>query len=273
MSRSLGAIILVLCTTAMQAAIIGVEGPQDSLAGAPDINHCTLRKAVINSNTNLATYPQCQSGDAGVDTITIPAGMTITFALAGANENAALTGDLDITEDLIIEGNGATIDAADLDRLFDVHAGATVTMYDLHLRNGNGNGGGGGITVISGSTLNLVNVTISSCHGPNGDGGAIASGGVLNMTNCTITGNTAAHHSGAIIVESGTAFFKSCTITGNASGFSNLSGGVRSTGMTTLQNTVIAGNSGVDLPNVDGFYTSSATTSSAASAPTPSRSP
>ena len=58
MSRSLGAIILVLCTTAMQAALINVEGPQDSLAGAPTINHCTLRKAVINANTNLATYPQ-----------------------------------------------------------------------------------------------------------------------------------------------------------------------------------------------------------------------
>jgi hypothetical protein len=257
MTRSLGAIVLVLCASAMQAmAIINVEGPQDSLAGAPTINHCTLRKAVINSNTNLATYPQCQSGTAGVDTVTIPAGMVITFALVGANEDAGLTGDLDITEDMIIEGNGATIDAADLDRLFHVHPGATVTMYDLHLRNGNGNGGGGGITVASGSTLNLVNVTISSCVGPNGDGGAIASSGVLNMTNCTISGNTAAHHAGAIVVESGTALFKSCTITGNASGFSNLSGGVRSTGMTTLQNTVIAGNTGIDLPNVDGFYTS-----------------
>lgn len=254
MSRSLGAIILILCATTMQASL-DVEGPQDSLAGAPTINHCTLRKAVINANTNTAAYPQCASGVAGLDTITIPAGMTITFALAGANENAALTGDLDITEDLIIQGNGATIDAADLDRIFDVHAGATVTLYDLHLRNGNGNGGGGGITVV-GSTLNLYNVTISSCQGPNGDGGAIASNGVLNMTNCTISGNTAAHHAGAIVVDSGTALFKSCTITGNASGFSNLSGGVRSTGMTTLQNTVIAGNTGVDLPNVDGFYTS-----------------
>jgi hypothetical protein len=253
-AHSLGAMMLILCATTMQASI-DVEGPQDSLAGPPTINHCTLRKAVINANHNLAAYPQCLSGVAGLDTITIPAGMTITFALAGANENAALTGDLDITEDLIIQGNGATVDGADLDRLFDVHPGATVTIYDLHLRNGNGNGGGGGISVV-GSTLNLVNVTISSCHGPNGDGGAIASNGVLNMTNCTISGNTAAHHAGAIVVDSGTAFFKSCTITGNASGFSNLSGGVRSTGMTTLQNTVIAGNTGVDLPNVDGFYSS-----------------
>ena len=257
-AHSLGAIMLVLCTTALHAAIINVEGPQDSLEGAPTINHCTLRKAVINANNNAASIPQCQAGTLGVDTITIPAGMTITFALAGANEDDAFTGDLDITDDLIIQADGAgvTIDGADLDRIFDIRPGVTVTLQDIHLRNGNGNGGGGGITVASTSTLNLNNVTISSCAGPNGDGGAIASSGVLNMTNCTISGNTAAHHAGAIVVESGTALFKSCTITGNASGFSNLSGGVRSTGMTTLQNTVIAGNTGVDLPNVDGFYTS-----------------
>jgi hypothetical protein len=76
------------------------------------------------------------------------------------------------------------------------------------------------------------------------------------MTNCTISGNTAAHHAGGIVVDGGTATMMSCTITGNASGFGNLSGGVRSTGTTTLQNTVIAGNSGVDLPNTDGFFTS-----------------
>src|SRR5688500_19516079 len=83
-AHSLGAIMLILCATTMQASI-DVEGPQDSLAGAPTINHCTLRKAVINANHNLAAYPQCLSGVAGLDTIPIPAGMTITFALAGAD--------------------------------------------------------------------------------------------------------------------------------------------------------------------------------------------
>lgn len=256
MSRALGAILSLWCAVSLQASI-DVEGPQDSLAGPPSINHCTLRKAVINANTNMAAYPQCLSGTAGVDTITIPAGMTITFALAGAGEDAALTGDLDITEDLIIQGNGATIDGADLDRIFHVHPGVTVTIYDLHLTDGNGNGGGGGIAVY-GSTLNLYNVTISSCHGPNGDGGAILTdnNAVLNMTNCTISGNTAAHYAGGVIVGSGSATFRSCTITGNSNGFTNLTSGVHSIGTTTLQNTVIAGNIGVDLPNVAGFFLS-----------------
>lgn len=257
MARSLGAIFLLLCAAVAHAATLDVEGPQDSLAGPPTINHCTLRKAIINANVNSAPYPQCLAGAAGLDTIVIPPGLgTITFALAGANEEAGLTGDLDITDDLIIQGNGVTIDGADLDRIFQVHPGVTVTIYDVHLRNGNGNGGGGGITAVD-ATLNLHNVTISSCHGPNGDGGAISTAdAVLNMTNCTISGNTAAHYAGGVIVGSGTATLKSCTITGNSSGFSNLTGGLHSGGSTTLQNTVIAGNSGLDLPNVAGFFTS-----------------
>lgn len=253
--------ILSLCVLAVfapfsGAAVIEVEGPQDSLAGPPSINHCTLRKAIINANEDIAGYPQCLAGS-GLDTITIPAGMTITFALAGASDDVALTGDLDITDDLIIMGNGATVDGNDLDRIFQVHPGVTVTIYDLNIVNGNGNGGGGGITVVS-STLNLYNVTISGCNGPNGDGGAISADDVvLNMTNCTISGNTAAHHAGAIIINSGTAAITNSTITGNDTGFSNLCGGIRNTGTATLRNTIVAGNGpGNDMPNLDGAFTS-----------------
>lgn len=238
----------------MGATELQVEGPQDSLAGAPSINHCTLRKAVINANTDTAAFPQCAAGS-GVDTITIPAGMTITFALAGIDDTGHV-GDLDVTADLIIMGNGATVDGNDLDRIFHVHSGATLTIYDLNIVNGSGNGGGGGVSVSG--TLNLHNVTISGCNGPNGDGGAIAvGGGALNMTNCTISGNTAAHHAGAIVVDGGTAAIVNSTITGNDTGFSNLCGGIRNTGTTTLRNTIVVGNGpGNDLTNLDGAVTS-----------------
>jgi Bacterial Ig domain len=252
---------IVLCLTVLAlsapagAAVLEVEGPQDSLAGAPTINHCTLRKAVINANEDSAPYPQCAAGS-GLDTITIPAGMTITFALAG-NDDTGHTGDLDITDNLIIMGNGATVDGNDLDRIFHVHPGITVTIYDLNIVNGNGNGGGGGISITA-STLNLHNVTISGCSGPNGDGGAISADSVvLSMTNCTVSGNTAAHHAGAIIINSGTASITNSTITGNDTGFANLCGGIRNTGTTTLRNSIVAGNGpGNDLPNLDGVFTS-----------------
>lgn len=250
-----GLLVCLLMTASAQAAVIQVEGPQDSLAGAPTINHCTLRKAIINSNTNTAAYPQCASGS-GIDTIEFLAPMTVTFSLVGILEDAAVQGDLDVTESVIINGGGTIIDGADIDRIFDVRPGATLTLNDLHLRNGRALGAAGAIQVQSGG-LNLNRVTISSSHVDGGDGGAIAvQASTFNMDSSTISGNTADHHAGAIVIDSGTAAITNSTITGNSSGFSNLTGGIRNTGVATLRNTIVAGNSGADLPNLDGLFTS-----------------
>lgn len=51
---TLAILAAILVTTSARATELQVEGPQDSLAGAPTINHCTLRKAVINANTDTA---------------------------------------------------------------------------------------------------------------------------------------------------------------------------------------------------------------------------
>lgn len=56
---------------------------------------CTLRAAIQEANAL-----------AGTDTIVISAG-TYTLTLAGKNENAAATGDFDITSTVIVEGAGA----------------------------------------------------------------------------------------------------------------------------------------------------------------------
>ena len=248
---------LLVSAAPLRAVTMQVEGPQDSLAGAPSINHCTLRKAVINSNDDAATYPQCQAGS-GADIIEFVFPGAMTFALGGINEEAALTGDLDITSNITIVGHpdGTVIDGADLDRIFDVKPGATLTLRNIHLRNATGLGSGGAILVSSG-TLILENVTISDSHVVGGDGGAIAAGSAnLTVVNSTIAGNVADHHAGAIVVDGGAATITNSTITGNSSNFSNLTGGIRNTGSTTLRNTIVAGNLGADLPNLDGTFTS-----------------
>ena len=260
---------LALLTAALGFAVplcavqIDVEGPQDSLAGAPTINHCTLRKAVINANDDSATYPQCQAGS-GADTIVFDFAGTITFALTGANEEFGLTGDLDIRQSLTITGHpdGTVIDAAALDRIFDINPGNAnpgieVTLNNLTITHGSGHGGGGAI-LVNNATLNLNNVTISNSFAGDGDGGAIwlTNGATLNMTNCTISGNHATYHAGAILVDTGTAHITNSTITANYSGFANLTGGIRNLGTTTLRNTIVSGNLGTDLPNLDGTFTS-----------------
>ncbi|HJQ36583.1 MAG TPA: cadherin-like domain-containing protein [Thermoanaerobaculia bacterium] len=262
-SRSLSvALFSLVLSFSLHAATLEVEGPQDSLAGPPSINHCTLRKAIINANNDGGGYPQCLAGS-GADTITFLFPGTITTAIAGISEDAAATGDYDITESLTIIGHpdGTIIDGNDLDRLFHVNPlntpGVVVTLRNLHIRNGTGLGSAGCI-LMSGGTLNLENVTISGCHVNGGDGGALLlSAGTVNLVNSTISGNTAAHHGGALVNDGGTLNITNSTITNNSSGFSNLTGGIRSAGIaTTLRNTIVAGNAGNDLPNIDGTFTS-----------------
>ena len=259
---------LLAFAPAVTAVEIQVEILTDSLAQppAPVSNVCTLRKAINNANDNLATYPQCQAGDPGNDTIVFNLPGTITFSLAGIMEDGGETGDLDITDSLTIIGHpdGTTIDAADLDRIFDINPGnlpgIVVILRNIHITNGTGLGGAGGIQ-LRGATLYLENCTISNSFAQGGDGGAIAmgDGAILNMTNSTLTGNVGNHHAGAIIVESGTANITNSTISGNntSPGFTNLTGGIRNTGIVNLRNTIVAGNNpGGDLPNLDGQFNS-----------------
>jgi hypothetical protein len=97
------------------------------------------------------------------DTISVPA-CTITLTGA-AGDDANLTGDLDITKSLTIQGQGAAssiIDGGALDRVFHINPAnnpnVTVTLAGLTIRNGSvtGPSDGGGIFVPnSNSSLTL----------------------------------------------------------------------------------------------------------------------
>ena len=74
----------------------------------------------------------------GADTIGVPVG-TYTLSIAGTDEDAGATGDLDVTDDLTINGAGAAatiIDGGGLDRVFHVFTGSTVTISGVTIQNG-----------------------------------------------------------------------------------------------------------------------------------------
>ena len=279
-ARCLALLTLAACSLASaapaRAVEMQVEGLQDILAQppAPLSNHCTLRKAINNANDNAGTYPQCQNGEGGgiVDTIVFNLPGTVTFALAGTNEDDGETGDLDITDSLTIIGHpdGTIIDAADLDRVFHInpgnmHPGIVVTLRNITIRNGRGPGGAGGILLEGNATLILENCTISDNLAFMGDGGGIGvtSGGsgspTLNMTNTTLSGNVADFHAGAMVVEAGTVNITNSTITHNSSA-TGLSGGLRNTATVNVRSSIIAANTNQSMvnyiPNLDGIYTS-----------------
>jgi len=173
--------------------------------------NCTLRAAIEEANA-------CP----GADTITLIPG-TYTLAITGSGEDAAATGDLDITDELTIHGADAastTIDADGIDRVFQILNSTTATLNDLTLQNGAGPGGygrgnGGGIRIESGSTLNLNHSVVTLSSTPGGEnGGGIYNSGTLNIDGSTISNNSTLW-GGAGIYNTNTLSVTNSTIDGN----------------------------------------------------------
>ena len=139
------------------------------------VGDCSLREAVIAANTN------------GQDDEIILLAGTYRLTLAGAFEEAAATGDLNLTEadhSVRIRGAGperTIIDAGKDgttplgDRVFFVHRNVTVEIEDL--------------TITGGRAPDGPRPSIAATIG--GPGGGVLNFGVLTMINCTISGNAA----------------------------------------------------------------------------------
>ncbi len=150
------------------------------LAGTP----CTLRAAVQEANAL-----------AGADRIELPAGTTL-LSVAGAGENLTATGDLDLLDDVEIEGAGETstiVDGALLDRIFDLRPTAAplrLSLRRLTLRGGLAAGlaePGGCLRNPASGEVELYRVTFTDCRS-NG-GGAIVNGGAVRGVEVTFAAN------------------------------------------------------------------------------------
>src|SRR5919198_3141043 len=126
-----------------QAATFVVTRTDDPAPAACD-SDCSLREAVIAANAS----PEG-------DTIELLAGH-VRLARAGAGENAAATGDLDLATSVVLTGKGARasyVDASGLDRVFDIRPGGTVLLADLTVTGGAADGDGGAIVSAGALTL------------------------------------------------------------------------------------------------------------------------
>jgi large repetitive protein len=189
---------------------------------------CTLRAAIEEANAL-----------AGSDAITLPAG-TYTLALAGIGEDSSVTGDLDVTSDLSLNGSGAAttiIDGGAIDRVFHISSGATVAINDVTITNGNTNPGGG---IKNDGTLTLTQSTVRDNAGANAGGGIYNFSATLTVIRSTISGNTA-FNGGGIINVFGTVSVNNSTISGNTANVAG--GGIHNDGTFTIEYSTISNNS------------------------------
>ena len=183
--------------------------PGDGLCEtAPGNKICTLRAAVQEANAY-----------AGPDKIVLKAKKYTLIAgsegeSGGTGEDAALTGDLDITESVTIAGQGSAytvVDGSHLDRVFHVIGTPAdlVKFVGITVQNGSVLDSGGGILNDSDAavTVKLCSIKNNLAYGESG--GGIASSGPLNVISSVIAQNTLYH-----AVAAGHAFGGGIAMTG-----------------------------------------------------------
>ncbi|MEM7116269.1 MAG: choice-of-anchor D domain-containing protein [Chloroflexota bacterium] len=194
-------------------------------------NDCSLRGAVSKANADTAN----------AYTISLPAD-TYTFSLSGT-ENANATGDLDITDDLTINGAGADttiVDANDLSRVFEIRNSSTVLLNDITIQDGNFTGEGGGMLIHSGTTLTLNDSTVTSNQASDHGGGA-RNLGTLNINRTTFSNNSATNWGGAFRNDGGgsVANINNSTFSGNTATTGNA---FANDGTATVRNSTFSAN-------------------------------
>ena len=274
--------------TPTPALTLSVNSTADAVDAFPGNGTCATAGAVC---TLRAAIQEANALALSVTEITVPSG-TYTLTIIGNSEDIAATGDLDITTDLYIVGVGnPTIAQSTDDRVLHILAGndafiAGLTIADGALPAGQSGAGifnqgnltlvqstvrdndaidrGGGIYQLS-ATAVIVGSTINDNAAGDTGGGIVSTSSTLTIVDSTISGN-ASDGSGGGIAQVGVTSeisIRSATITGNIADAdvngSGTGGGVfLDLGVSTVRNTIIAGNTGVSSSSNDcsGTWTS-----------------
>jgi len=255
------------------------------VAGAPACDLAVTTTAdVINSGDAVNSLREaviCANATPGADTISVPAG-TYTLTIAGTGENVAATGDLDITDDLTIQG--ATGDPSDviiqagttgpnllngtpgngIDRVFDIVGAIDVNFAAVTIRHGALTGlgldpSGGGINLPAGGsaaspakTVTITDSVITANHA-NAAGGGVADrfgNTSLVVTRTSISGNQTRDDGGGVFhgPAGGSLSVTDSTVDGNSS--DDDGGGIRTDfgadALTVVRSTISRDTAGGD---------------------------
>ncbi|MDX2042660.1 MAG: choice-of-anchor Q domain-containing protein [Acidobacteriota bacterium] len=193
-----------------------------------------------------------------------PAGADILFDPAFFNVPRSIFvsgGEILINKNLTIIGPGAnllTLSGSNLNRVFAITAGNTVTLSGLTISNGKATADGGGIVSAGNLTMTNCNIVNNTSGNSFGGGGISVLGATATFTECNFSGNK----QNAVLLTSSSGTITNCAFTGNTTLFNggaiNLisSSTVAITGCTMNGNTA-SGNRGgaVSVENSSGSFT------------------
>lgn len=206
------------------------ENPGDGI-NADDNGRSTLRAAIMEANARP-----------GEDTIILGPGI-FTLTLTGRAEDFRLnsagniassseTGDLDILDDLNIIGAGTDltfIDAAQIDRLFQVFPNVNLKLSNLTLQNGNATSTDFGGAIFNQGATALENVLVINSSAGRGGGIYNDTTGTLTVEDSLFRGNQAVQQGGALYNDGNLTLTRS-----DVGAVSRLAAAITSTAATTI---------------------------------------
>ncbi len=251
-NRSGLALSLVLAVT---AAILATAVPASAAVFTPTRFDDPVPDACAPADCSLREAIRAANAAAGPDTIPLQAG-TYTLQQVGTDEDDALDGDLDITDDLTITGMGpaaTTVDgngAVTLERVFAVDpvtGGASPAVSFSMLRiTGGTDSLGLGILSENEARVTITDVTISGNTGDSFGGGIFnQDDAVMTITSSTISDNQIDSFGGGIFNQNDAVMtITSSTISGNRL-TDSFGSGIMNQGdaRLTITNSTISGNS------------------------------
>lgn len=239
---------VVSVTAISQTFVVDTSGDPTSgtscAAGHP-AGTCSLRAAVAAADADTGN----------IDAITVPSGMTVTLTAAEQ------LGPLDLTNSMVINGTGATVNGEGVE-VFDQYDSPAVQITGLTITGGVTTGDGGGIYCSNG-TLNLQSVHVVGNVAADGGGVYTASDCQLWISNSVFQSNVAtgglatslqmgtasvyAHGDGGGLYTYGSAVITGSTFgdpAGKAGNMAEEGAGIYNyDGDVTITNSVIDGNS------------------------------
>ena len=235
---------------------------------------------------NRVLAPATLQVTSGLDNLTTPGTLRYAVAHAVNGDKIVLKSDVTLTlgEVLLTQQNltidtkagPVTISGDNLSRIFEVTAGASVTLHNLILTDGTGMpdnltgmhaGRGGAIAVDAGAaamitdstltansvtfngggivdygTVTVDNSTVSDNNAIHFGGGIYNFGGTLTVNHSVVSGNTVAGYGGGIYnYAASTATINGSTVSGNSAGING--GGIANDGTATVSGGDLSGNS------------------------------
>ncbi len=219
---------------------------------------CSLRAAVQQANALGGGPHTIALGAHSYEVTTVQ-----TDPLGLDEEDAAASGDLDVTSEITITGvsaTGTTVegggDGTPADRVFHVLLGGDLTLRQLTVRDGQATtsvqtSSGGGI--YNAGILDLADCVVSDNEAISG--GGVLNAGVLTIDSCTFSGNDA---QGVLINPQGGALatfgvfadveITASTLSGNSAGLSGHAIYANGGGTLAIENSTLSGNLGSSAP-------------------------